>query len=245
MKLELNKGESRDSPEPFSAEELAKLFETPLYSGYLSASRPGHPGKCHVRDGRWWSGLVLLHTGMRAGELAQLLPGDFDFDATIPHIKIRLEDETGKKTKSAKNKNAVRDVPIAPDLLTLGLREFVMRRAQQTPKSRIFIQFNFGVNGRKSDGATKFWGSYLRGAGLWKPGRATHVWRHTLIAFLRASEVPQEDIAALIGHSLGTVTAGYGGAYPLMRKAKTLEKLNFGFDIVAAAGGPYNQKLHG
>jgi hypothetical protein len=85
---------------------------------------------------------------------------------------------------------------------------------------------------------------YLTKFGLWKPGRATHVMRHTIIARLRALEVAEEDISAFVGHSGKTMTSRYGGAYPLARKAKTSALLNYGFDLVDAVGGPYDSTQH-
>ena len=147
--------------------------------------------------------------------------------------------------KTAKTPSSIRDVPLSPMLLELGLAEFVSRRAKSRPKDRIFSEFRLGTHGRKSDGMTKFWNHYLKAHGLWKVGRATHVFRHTLSACLKANDVPEEDIGAVLGHSRQTVTAGYGGALPLTRKRKTILSLDFEFDVVAALGGPYDPKVHG
>ncbi|MEQ1494892.1 MAG: tyrosine-type recombinase/integrase, partial [Novosphingobium sp.] len=182
--------------------------------------------------------------GLRAGELSQLLPGDFDFSAEVPHLKVRRVDETGATIKSTKTDGSVRDVPLAPVLLQLGLAEFVAQRAKVDRKRRVLHEFNLGSRGRTSDGMTKFWGAYLRAHDLWKPGRSTHVWRHTLIANLRANGVPIEDIAAFVGHKQQSVTASYGGDYPLERKLKTALAIDYGFDVISAAGGDYDVKRH-
>lgn len=245
LKLETRKGEVTRSPPPFTAEELKRLFATSLYCGYLSVRRVSEPGSCARREGHWWSGILLMFTGLRAGELSQFLPEDFIFDAEIPHLKVREEDAEGRRVKSAKNAASVRDVPLAPQLLELGLAEFVRRRAEVSSKARVFREFRTGTQGRKSDGMTKFWARYLRKFKLWKAGRATHVWRHTVVACLRANEVPEEDIAAFVGHSRGTVTAGYGGDYPLARKLRTVHKLDYGFDVVAELGGAFQPDRHG
>jgi integrase len=245
LKLEMRKGETKRSPPPFTAEELKRLFRTPLYSGYHSRSRLSEPGACQRREGHWWSGVLLMFTGLRAGELSQFLPEDFVFSSEIPHLKVRTEDALGERVKTTKNAASVRDVPLAWPLLELGLAEFVAARAKVNPKARVFREFRPGTQGRKSDGLTKFWSRYLKKFDLWKEGRSTHVWRHTVIACLRANDVPIEDIAAFVGHSRGTVTEGYGGSYPLSRKLKTVTNLDYGFDVVAALGGPYSNKLHG
>jgi integrase len=122
--------------------------------------------------------------------------------------------------------------------------EFVLHREQVNSRQRVFREFRTGAQDRKSDGLTKFWARYLRKFHLWEEGRSTHVWRHTVVAQLRANGVPEEDIAAFVGHSRGTVTAGYGGDYPLARKMGTVLKLDYGFDVVAALGGKFLPNPH-
>lgn len=245
LKLDQRKGEKKKTPPPFTSTELQQLFKTPLYSGYLSPKRITVSGQSHRREGHWWSGVLLMFTGLRGGELSQLLPDDFVFDAEIPHLKVREENESGVAVKTAKTAASVRDVPLAPILLTLGLKQFVEHRAEISATDRVLREFRLGTKGKKSDGLSKFWAGYLRKFSLWKEGRSTHVWRHTLIANLRGNGVAEEDIASLVGHSRGTVTAAYGGAYPLHRKLHTVEKLDFGFDVVGALGGEFNVKVHG
>lgn len=187
---------------------------------------------------------MLLYSGLRAGEFSQLLPSDFVFEADIPHLKVQTDDAAGVKTKSAKSTSSIRDVPLHPDLLRLGLREIVERRAKLKPHERVFREFRLGADGRNSDGMTKFWGSYLKRIGLWKPGRSTHVFRHSFAACLRANEVGEDEIGALLGHAPQSVTGGYGGAFPLPRKRKALQSLDYSFDVTNALGGDYVETLH-
>ncbi len=160
LKLAVKKGQTKNTPPPFSQAELERFCQSPLYNGYLSPTRPMLIGTCHVRDGRWWMGVLMMMTGMRAGEVSQLLPIDFVFDHAFPHLKVRRDDGSGNQIKSVKSESALRDVPLASPLLTLGLQQFVQRRAASRPKDRLFREFRLGANDRKSDGATKFWGEY-------------------------------------------------------------------------------------
>jgi integrase len=89
LKINSKKGEVKRTPEPFSQDELRRFFAAPLYTGYKSRKRPLHEGDCHLRADRWWAPVLLMFTGMRAGELSQLLPSDFVFDADTPHLRVR------------------------------------------------------------------------------------------------------------------------------------------------------------
>lgn len=241
LKIAAKKGETKRTPEPFDQAELEDLFSTPLFAGHQSAKRVSDVGDCHHRRGQWWSAVLLAHTGMRASELCQLTAADFVFDDEIPHLKVRRENNNGEATKTTKNVASIRDIPLAPVLIDLGLEQFVRTRSKT---DRLFIEFHLGNRGRKSDGATKFWTRYLQKFDLWKPGRATHVWRHTMIACLRRNGATDEDIAAFVGHSGKTVTSSYGGPQPLQRKALMLDKLDYGFDILDALGGAYVKIKH-
>jgi integrase len=210
IKIEKKHGETKNTPESFSKEELIKLFGTPLYAGHLSYRRFRQPGSWQARAGHWWAPVLLLYTGLRAGELSQLRHEDFVFDDEIPHLKVRQEDASGQKVKSTKSKASVRDLPLHPNLLKLGLRQFVDGRRKQYPKDRVFREFRLGNDGRISDGMTRFWRDYLMHFGLWKTGRGTHVFRHTVAGCLRENGVTDEQIGSFLGHEGKPVTSGYG-----------------------------------
>ena len=100
-----------------------------------------------------------------------------------------------------------------------------------------------------SAGMTKFWQPYLEAFDLFKPGRATHVFRHTVANRLRDHAFSHnEDIGAGLGHTKANAetktTESYGGPQGLKRKLDTLSKLDFGFDVLEALGGKYNLKRH-
>lgn len=232
LRLAARREDERRSPEPFSEPELRKLFQTPIFAGYRAPRSFAVQGDCHLRGAYWWFCVLALHTGLRAGEISQLLPDDFDFEAAVPHLKVREVDSSGAKVKQAKTKASIRDVPLHPNLLELGLAEFVAKSRKRNAKARVFEIFRLGQHERVSDGATKFWGRYYRKFGLHTHGRSTHVFRHTFAAALRNAGASEEDLGALLGHAGTSVTSTYGGGQSLTRKAKTMATLDFGFDVV-------------
>lgn len=246
LTVPLRKDEERQSPEPYSTEELQRLFSLPVFTGRRSLARQKVPGSCRVRDGSFWSCLLQAFTGMRGAEVSQLLPEDFVFDAEVPHLLVRKENEHGQKVKTVKSKSSARAVPIADDLLILGLRQFVQGRKAKRPHQRLLHEFPTGSRGKKSDGLSKFWRRYITAFGLHKEGRALHVWRHTVTLHLRQQGVSDEEIGYLLGHKVQSETAKYGPGDLIERiRDRSLARLDYGFDLVALVGGPYDPKIHG
>ena len=178
--FEGGRNELRRSPDPFSMEELRRFLSAPLFSGYQSSKRLLAPGDCFIRNGHWWSGAIMIFAGLRAGDIAQLLPSDFRFNDEVPHFVIqpgKLPEGVNKRSKFGPRTHVV---PLHPALLELGIREFVEGRAKQKPNRRLLYDLGLGEH-RMSTGMTKFWSRFLHKFDLFRPGRATHVHRHTVI----------------------------------------------------------------
>lgn len=245
LEIARRRDEEAQSPEAYTTEEVACFFAMPIFAGSASRGRRMEPGEYRVRDGHWWSAVLQAYTGMRGGELSQLYPSDFVFNAPVPHILIQREDPDGRPTKQVKNKASRRAVPIADDLVVLGLRQFVTGRAKSHPTERLFHEFSLGTGGKVSSGLSKYWVRHLKRFGLHKPGRATHVWRHTLIYHLRRKGVSDEDIGYLVGHTTGSQTGRYGHGELLARiKEQALDRLDYGVELLSALGGPYHPDAH-
>ena len=100
--FEGGRNEISRTPAPFTSGELRKLLSTPLFAGYKSPHRLKQEGDCLYRRGHWWSGVLMMHTGLRAGDCAQLLPSDFLLDDEIPHLIIQpgtLPEGIAKRSK--------------------------------------------------------------------------------------------------------------------------------------------------
>lgn len=231
-------------PVSFTVAELEKLFSSPLYAGHRSSKQLLVPGKACERGSQWWVGILGLYTGLRAGEIAQLHVNDFDFDAPIPVLRVRREGPAGEPDKRVKTPSSQRDVPLADDLIVLGLPRFVQLRAKVVGQGRVLRDVNLGQKDRKSDGISKFWGRALLKAGVHQPGRSFHVFRHTFADNLRRHGVAENIIGGILGHEPATVTASYGGRLPMESLRDGVRALDFGMDVVKALGGAWNDAAH-
>jgi integrase len=226
MKTLRPRGVKKRTPPPFTRDELVRLLSTPPYAGHKSAHFVLEPGPVISKGSYYWCGLIALFTGMRAGEIAQLQVGDFDFDGAIPLIHLREEGEGDGPRKKLKTQAAVRDVPISPVLLALGLQRHVAKMAKGVGYPRVFPDVRLGSGDRRSDGLTKFFGRLLRQNGLHAPGRATHVFRHTVVAAMRRGGLTDEVIAGVVGQVPGTLTGRYGGTRPIEEKADAIGRID-------------------
>jgi integrase len=199
---------------PFTAEELEKLFQSPSFIGFKSGRRRFDPGKLQVRDARWWVPVLGYYTGARLGELVQLHVSDLHLEGPIPYIAIREEDggEIGSGTeKHVKSHAGVRDVPLHPDVMTLGFRDFVAtRRKHHKAKPRLFWEIAFGSDGQASSLFSKWFGRLLDKCGLPDRSLVFHSFRHGMEDAFRDRLTPQYVTDQVIGHEDGKTSSDYG-----------------------------------
>lgn len=214
--------------------EAVKLFfESPLFQGRLY-NKAHKPGPLVVREGEYWLFIVQLSTGMRVGEIAQLLCADVVLDGSpIPFMHVRTTDELGNTdaAKTAKTTSSIRKVPVPDLLISLGFSEFVEAR-RQTGK-RLFVEFPSSADGSTSDAATKFASRYLERIGQKGPGKATHWLRHAWTDAMRAGGAPQHIISKIDGHALGGMADVYGAGDNLPACKEWIDKADFQFDLSA------------
>ena len=224
-----------DTPDPFTNEEILQVFKTPIFAGRKHKGAYLKPGTYFERGSHWWAIMIGLHTGMRAGEMSQLEVIDVDFAADPPVFLVRREGVQGKRSKRVKTASSERSIPISPVLLQLGLADYVKRRSTGIGGKRLLPDFPLGeASGKVSSGMSHFFTRYWPAMGLWKPGRSTHVFRHTVVNNLRAQGVPDDVISAIVGHAGKTQTARYGkNTRPLTELADALRRIDYGVNIPA------------
>lgn len=112
----------------FNKQELEKLFSPENYN---------HMPKGQYGNAYYWFPLIALTTGMRVGEIQTLTVEDVKQDEGIDYFDLN------EKTKSKKNRNSVRKIPVPVQLLELGFMDFV--EAQRKRKSKYLLSDNAAV----------------------------------------------------------------------------------------------------
>lgn len=226
-----------------TGEELRKTYES---KEYLDGAI-----KC---DWKYWVDPIRLYAAARVGEVSQLLTTDiiticgvpcFSFVDDSPEVDGDDEETNGAVSKAntveeyrrLKNAASRRVIPIAPQLLKMGLLDLLRRRqeALHNVPGPLFPGLNWqpksGYGRRPSEHTLDL----LKTAGVWQKRRKVgHSLRATCAQHLGKLGLRLEEIQRYLGHSTETeLEDAYsktddGPAYPVQRVAKQLEELDFG-----------------
>ena len=208
-------------PKGFTVEELRAIFGLPIWTG---GERPlGGKG-----EASYWLPLMLLWTGARPEEIAQLIVEDVLKDPQSGRWLLRITDEgvhpvKGQQTlKTRKHGTGRRIFPVPQPLIDLGLLKYVdhLKAHEETalfPQLRVKSARNLLFAGFGD-----WWGGYLKANGVHLEGEGrqpARELRHTWSTRARECEVSREAMAYIQGHALSDEMAGdgYGSQSPLGR----------------------------
>lgn len=199
---------------PFTIEQMNTLFQSPLFTGCESDEAPrfwNKPGHVLIRDHRFWVPLIMLYSGARPSEIAQLLVSDVRQEHGHWIMEITETDDGEETGKSVKNVGSRRVVPIHSELIRLGFKKYhdSMKNAGQT---RLFPQAQRNERGQMIADYSREFGRYLTRIGL-KIGRGISLYsfRHGAFDAMRRAGYLDEQFGYIFGHQSGNkVTRGYG-----------------------------------
>jgi integrase len=208
---------------PFEPEELHRLFASPIFT---EGERP--PG-CQG-DTAFWLPLMALFTGCRRSELMLRKVSDISQEDGHWCLIIKADKQAGQTLKTA---GSARTIPIHPELIRLGLLEFV--RAPRVQGGWLFP----AVADAKAANTWSAWvGRWLDRLGLGGGRRGLHSLRHCFKDALRAGDVAEDLSDALTGHSGGRSVGRLYGArakHPSQRHKVIVQR--FGMPRLVAALG--------
>jgi integrase len=198
---------TKRSTVPFTSDQLNALFSSPLFTGCQNDDDWHQPGNVRIRDHRYWIPLVMLFSGARPGEIAQLAVGDVrqEHGHWIMHIT-----EEGDGDKSVKTKGSMRVVPIHPELVRLGFLKYhaAMKSAGET---RLFPRATRNQRGQMVADFSRDFGRYLTRIKI-KNGRGLSLYsfRHGAADALRRAGHLDQEFGFILGHTSATMTGRYG-----------------------------------
>jgi integrase len=180
----------RDERDAFTDADLVAIFSAD-FAELRDSSRPED----------YWMPLLMLHTGARNEEVAQLRVVDVEELEGVPCCRIR-DDEEDQQLKTATSR---RTVPVHPFLIELGFMEYVAH-VRRGGHERVFPNLRKGSNGFH-DAASRRFNRRLAVIGI-KGRKSAYSFRHTFGTRLRDADVPPEMISELLGHAHQTMTMG-------------------------------------
>jgi integrase len=171
-----------ESYEPFTAEELQRIFQPDLYRKKLKL------------PDFYWCPLIALFTGARAEEIASL-----DVSQIYPVKGIWIID-----ILKGKNANAKRRVPVHKVLIDLGLVDY-RSGVLNAGYTKLFPHVQPGTNGYRKN-MTRMFGTYLDlpAVNIVDPLKVFHSFRHTVVTALTGKGVNDGLKRAMVGHDIDT-----------------------------------------
>ncbi|SIR18912.1 Phage integrase family protein [Rhizobium sp. RU20A] len=202
---------------PFNTDQLNLLFRSPLFTGCEGDEAPRFwhkPGSIRIRDHRYWVPLIMLYSGARPAEVAQLMLSDIRQMEEIWFMDITEtddDDDTAEERKTLKTASSRRQVPIHRELIRLGLLDYIadIKAAGHT---RLFPLAVRNVRGQMMADFSRAFGRYLEKIGI-KDGKGLSLYsfRHGAFDALRRAGYLDDDFNFIFGHGNGSrVTRGYG-----------------------------------
>ncbi|MGP4669364.1 DUF6538 domain-containing protein [Agrobacterium pusense] len=195
---------------PFKVDDMNALFKSPFFTGCQSDEAPrfwSKPGNVLIRDHRYWVPLIMLYSGARPAEIAQLGVDDVREDRGHWIMHITTE---GEGDKSVKTDGSMRVVPVHPELIKLGLLDYHADMKERGQK-RLFPLAERNERGQMIADFSRDFPRYLTKIGL-KEGRGLSLYsfRHGAADALRRAGFLDEQFGFLLGHTSGTMTQRYG-----------------------------------
>jgi integrase len=175
----------------FTTAELQTLFD--------GMPREVEPKKHTPDTALPWAALVALYSGMRLQEVAGLSVADVR-QAEANGGKVTVFDLHDRRRK-LKNKSAVRLIPVHPELVRLGLLDYVAALPKGgslfpgilQPKSK---------TGRFGHRVGQLFHAKRVALGVTREGLTFHSLRHNVASALDAAEVRQSDASRILGHKV-------------------------------------------
>jgi integrase len=170
--------------------DVVRLFDHPIFQRYEL------PGSVNAGGAAaYWVPLIGAYTGARITEIAQLLVSDLYEEGGHWYFRI----EVTKPWQRLKNQWSRRRIPVHPDLIRLGLAEY-MQRLLARGEERLFPQVAVSDLNNAGGSISKWFSDFKRAAGF-GPENTFHGWRNTVETKLQRTREGSLQIDRYLGHA--------------------------------------------
>lgn len=212
-----------DRRDPYTPEELTKIFLAPIYTGCVNDGR-GYAtvGPNIMKRSRYWLPLIALFTGMRPEEIFQLSPDHVGTTKAGTTYFVLTRDMT------LKTKGARREVPVHPTILAAGFMEFVEQK-RKAGASLLFDDVPVASDGTRSGTWSKRYSTFSKSVGVKAELNCFYSFRHTFRDAVRAAQIPEEQGEMLQGWAGRSKTTGrgYGKGFTADQLAPWMAKITY------------------
>ena len=210
--------------EPFTKEELRKILKPETYHSWsINFTHPFRKERVSNQMPYYWVFLLGIFSGMRTNEMCQIRVIDIKKVDKIWFMFVEDSEETKVKTE-----NAIRKVPVHPQLIELGFIDYVGTLKKQK-KGRVFWELTEDRDGFASHLSRHYNQRVLPNLGVWKKyTKVLYCTRHTFINKLYTERVDENVIKVLVGHEKGFTMKQYGGEpFTPERLLEDISKVNY------------------
>lgn len=217
---------------PFDVGDLQLIFGSAVYTEHVRSS--GQSG-----EASFWLPLLLFYTGARPEEVAGLAIADvvkdkvhgwyFNLiDRPTTEDRELFDAVPASHRRTLKNGHSIRRVPVAQELIDLGLLRYIDWLKGQG-KTVLFPTLEKDWHGKLSGAFSKFFGRYLRSVRVTDGRKVMYSFRHTMKDLMEQAGVPSKYLQRILGHLSGDgrVTDGYGSDVPFELVASYFKTINF------------------
>ena len=229
---------------PFEEHDLTNIFSSSVFNEQQLRSQ-GQSG-----EATYWIPVLMHYTGARTEEIAGLALADVVQDPTLgwyfniidrPSPDDDLFDDDGndeiepvfqtdEQWRTLKNATSIRKVPVADQLIELGLFRY-MDWLREHGHQSLFPTLEHDWHGKLSGSFSKFFGRYKSAnLGITSPRKVLYSFRHNMKDTMEDACIPSKYLKRILGHASGDgdVTDGYGGQdVPLHALVKEFKRINF------------------
>ena len=219
---------------PFTLEQLGQIFHSEYY--LQCAAHAVAPYRADIEKGwRFWLPLIFLFSGMRPNEMCSLQVTDVrQTKAGTWYFDVNKGfDEDGNATKTLKTPSSKRRVPVHPELMELGLLQFLKQRQTQGAAAWLFPLKPNRDGNRAWYPLKRFGESYLRKMVELEERQSFYSFRHTVRDALRHIDAPDDALQFVTGWSQGKrVSDNYGEKCNPDYQIRWVEKIAYpGLDL--------------